>query len=69
MFPSEMFGPFAFHPLSVGTITMTKKDLEIAKPPLPSILKDSIIISKLKPVENSKGHRLLVYFIPVNCVM
>jgi hypothetical protein len=36
---------------------------------LPSVLKAPAIASKLQPIENSKGHRLLAYFIPINYVM
>jgi len=53
----------------VDVITITKEDLIAAKQVLPSVLNDSVIASKLQPVENRKGHRLLAYFIPVNYVM
>ena len=33
------------------------------------MLQDPAIASKLKPIENSKGHRLLAYFIPIDYVM
>jgi hypothetical protein len=64
-----MFSSLAFHLRSVDAITITKEDLETAKPLLPSVLEDSVIISKLEPIENSKSHHLLVYFIPVDYVM
>ena len=53
----------------VDVITITKEDLIAAKELLPSVFKDSVIASKLQPVENSKGHRLLAYFIPIDYVM
>jgi protein-S-isoprenylcysteine O-methyltransferase Ste14 len=53
----------------IDVITITKEDLITAKQLLPSIFQDSVIASKLQPIENSKGHRLLAYFIPVDYVM
>ena len=53
----------------VGVITITKEDLITAKQLIPSVLQDPAIASKLKPIENSNAHRLLVYFIPVDYVM
>ena len=53
----------------VDVITITKEDLITAKQLLPSIIKDSVIASKLQPIENRKGHRLLAYFIPIDYVM
>jgi protein-S-isoprenylcysteine O-methyltransferase Ste14 len=53
----------------VDVVTITKEDLEAAKQLLPSVLQDSVIATKLQPIENSKGHRLLAYFIPINYVM
>jgi hypothetical protein len=53
----------------IDVITLTKDDLIIAKQLLPSVLQGSAIASKLQPIENSKGHRLLAYFIPVDYVM
>jgi protein-S-isoprenylcysteine O-methyltransferase Ste14 len=53
----------------VDVITITKEELITAKQLLPSIIKDSVIASKLQPIENRKGHRLLAYFIPVDYVM
>jgi isoprenylcysteine carboxyl methyltransferase (ICMT) family protein YpbQ len=53
----------------VDVITITKEDLTTAKQLLPSILRDSVVASKLQPIENSKDHRLLGYFIPVDYVM
>jgi protein-S-isoprenylcysteine O-methyltransferase Ste14 len=53
----------------VDVITITKEDLITAKQLLPSVLQDPAIGSKLQAIENSKGHRLLAYFIPVDYVM
>ena len=53
----------------VDVITITKEDLMAAKQLLPSVLQDPAIASKLQPIENRKGHRLLAYFIPIDYVM
>ena len=53
----------------VDVITITKEDLITAKQLLPSVLQDPVIASKLQMIENSKGHRLLAYFIPIDYVM
>ncbi len=53
----------------VDVISITKEDLVTAEQVLPSVLQDPTIASKLQPIENSEGHRLLAYFIPVNYVM
>ncbi len=53
----------------VDVIAITKEDLITAEQLLPSALQDPAIVSKLQPIENSKGHRLLAYFIPVDYVM
>jgi protein-S-isoprenylcysteine O-methyltransferase Ste14 len=53
----------------VDVITITKEDLMTARQLIPLVLQDSVIASKLQPIENSKGHRLLAYFIPINYVM
>ncbi len=53
----------------VDVITITKEDLITAKQLLPSVLQDPAIASKLQPIENQEGHRLLAYFIPVDYVM
>jgi protein-S-isoprenylcysteine O-methyltransferase Ste14 len=53
----------------VDVITITKEELITAKQLLPSVIKDSVIASKLQPIENRKGHRLLAYFIPIDYVM
>ena len=53
----------------VDVIAITNEDLVAAEQLLPSVLQDPTIASKLQPIENSKGHRLLAYFIPVDYVM
>ena len=53
----------------IDVITITKEDLMAAKELLPSVSKDSVIASRLESVENTKGHRLLAYFIPIDYVM
>jgi protein-S-isoprenylcysteine O-methyltransferase Ste14 len=53
----------------LDVITIAKDDLIPAKQLVPSILEDPVIASKLKPIENSEGHRILAYFVPVDYVM
>jgi hypothetical protein len=53
----------------VDVIAITKGDLIAAEQLLPSVFQAPAIASKLQPIENSKGHRLLAYFIPVDYVM
>jgi hypothetical protein len=53
----------------VDVITVTKQDLIAAKELLPSLLKDSVVASRLQSVENRRGHRVLAYFIPIDYVM
>jgi len=53
----------------VDVITITKDDLVMVKQLVPSILEEPVIASKLKPIENNEGHRILAYFIPVDYVM
>ena len=53
----------------VDVIAITREDLVAAEQLLPSVLQDPTITSRLQPIENSKGHRLLAYFIPVDYVM
>lgn len=53
----------------IDVITITKEDLMAAKELLPSVSKNSVIASRLESVENTKGHRLLAYFIPIDYVM
>jgi len=53
----------------IDVITITKEDLAAATQLLPSVLQKPAIASKLKSTENSEGHRLLAYFIPVDYVM
>ncbi len=66
---------YTVHHLSLGqvnhvdVITITKNDLITAKQLLPSVLQNPTIASKLQPIENHKGQRLLAYFIPIDYVM
>jgi protein-S-isoprenylcysteine O-methyltransferase Ste14 len=53
----------------VDVIAITKEDLKTAEQLLPSVLQAPGIATKLQPIENSKGHRLLAYFIPIDYVM
>jgi hypothetical protein len=53
----------------VDVITITREDLITAKRLLPSVLQNPAIASKLKKMENSKSHRVLDYFIPIDYVM
>jgi hypothetical protein len=53
----------------VDVITITREDLITAKRLLPSVLQNPAIASKLKKMENSKSHRVLAYFIPIDYVM
>jgi len=53
----------------VDVITITKENLITAKQLIPSVLQDPAIASKLQPIENQEGHRLLAYFIPIDYVM
>jgi protein-S-isoprenylcysteine O-methyltransferase Ste14 len=53
----------------VDVIAITKEDLKAAEQLLPSVLQAPAIASKFQPSENSKGHCLLVYFIPIDYVM
>ncbi len=53
----------------VDVITITKEDLTAATQLLPSVLQQPAVTSRLKSIENSEGHRLLAYFIPVDYVM
>jgi protein-S-isoprenylcysteine O-methyltransferase Ste14 len=53
----------------VDVIAITKEDLIAAEQLLPSVLQGPAIASKLQPIEKSKGHRLLAYFIPIDYVM
>ncbi len=54
---------------TVDVITITKEDLKTAEGVLPSVLQTPAIAKKLEPTENSKRHRLLAYFIPIDYVM
>jgi protein-S-isoprenylcysteine O-methyltransferase Ste14 len=53
----------------VDVIAITKEDLMRAEQLLPSVLQDPAIASKLEPIENQEGNRLLAYFIPIDYVM
>jgi len=53
----------------VDVITIAKEDLTAATQLLPSVLQQPAVTSRLKSIENSEGHRLLAYFIPVDYVM
>ena len=53
----------------VDVIAITKEDLIAAEQLLPSVLQAPAIASKLQPIESSKSHRLLAYFIPIDYVM
>jgi protein-S-isoprenylcysteine O-methyltransferase Ste14 len=53
----------------IDVIVITTEDLPAASQLLPAVLQDPAISSKLKPIENSKGQRLLAYFIPIDYVM
>jgi protein-S-isoprenylcysteine O-methyltransferase Ste14 len=53
----------------VDVMAITKEDLIVAEQLLPSVLQAPAIVSKLKPIESSNGHRLLAYFIPIDYVM
>ncbi|MGO8990880.1 MAG: methyltransferase family protein [bacterium] len=53
----------------MDVITITKEDLITAKQLVPSVLQDPAIASRLQPIENRKGHRLLAYFISIDYVM
>ncbi len=53
----------------VDVIAITKEDLSAAEQLLPSVLQNPTIASKLQTIENSEGHRVLAYFIPVDYVM
>jgi protein-S-isoprenylcysteine O-methyltransferase Ste14 len=53
----------------VDVIAITKEDLIAAEQLLPSVLQAPGIATKLQPIDNSKGHRLLAYFIPIDYVM
>lgn len=54
---------------NVDVITITTDDLTAARELLPSVLEDSAVASKLQPVRDRAGHRVLAYFIPIDYVM
>jgi protein-S-isoprenylcysteine O-methyltransferase Ste14 len=53
----------------VDVLTITKEDNDNARDLIPALLADSTISSRLRPVMNDEGHRVLAYFIPVDYVM
>ncbi len=53
----------------VDVIAITKEDLLVATELIPPVLHVPDITTKLQPIENSKSHRLLAYFIPIDYVM
>jgi protein-S-isoprenylcysteine O-methyltransferase Ste14 len=53
----------------IDVLTITKDDNVNAHDLIPALLADSSISAKLQPIINSNGHRVLVYFIPVDYVM
>jgi protein-S-isoprenylcysteine O-methyltransferase Ste14 len=53
----------------VDVITIAKEDLTAATPLLASVLQEPAVASKLRLSEESKDHRLLAYFIPIDYVM
>ena len=53
----------------IDVITITKEDLAAAVQLLPAVVEEPSVASKLKPIENGEGHRLLAYFIPIDYVM
>ncbi len=53
----------------VDVIAITKDDLLSATELIPPVLQVPDIATTLRPIENSKGHRILAYFIPIDYVM
>ena len=53
----------------VDVIAITKEDLLAAPELIPPVLQVPDIATKLQPIEKSKGHRILAYFIPIDYVM
>jgi len=54
---------------TVDVITITSDDSITVHELLPAVLGDSVVASKLKPLEGTQHHRLLAYFIPIDYVM
>jgi len=54
---------------TVDVLTITSEDSATVHELLPAVLGDSVVASKLKSFEGTEGHRLLVYFIPIDYVM
>jgi len=53
----------------IDVLTITKDDFDNAQDLIPSLLADSAISARLQPIINSRGHRVLAYFIPVDYIM
>jgi len=53
----------------IDVLTVTKDDFDNAQDLIPSLLADSAISARLQPIINSRGHRVLAYFIPVDYIM
>ncbi|TSA22096.1 isoprenylcysteine carboxylmethyltransferase family protein, partial [bacterium] len=51
---------------TVDVITITSDDSITVHELLPAVLGDSVVASKLKPLEGTQHHRLLAYFIPID---
>jgi protein-S-isoprenylcysteine O-methyltransferase Ste14 len=54
---------------TIDVITITADDSATVHELLPAVLEDSVVASKLKPLEGLQRHRLLAYFIPIDYVM
>jgi protein-S-isoprenylcysteine O-methyltransferase Ste14 len=54
---------------NVDVITISPEDTSIANELLPSVLRDSVIATKLKSLPRTANHRLLAYFVPIDYVM
>ncbi len=57
--PIELIG-------NVDVVTITSEDSSTVHDLLPAVLDDSVVASKLKPVQRTEGHRLLAYFLPID---
>jgi len=53
----------------VDVIAITKEDLLAGAELIPPVLQVPNIATKLQPIEKSKDHRILAYFIPIDYVM
>jgi protein-S-isoprenylcysteine O-methyltransferase Ste14 len=54
---------------TIDVITITADDSTTVHELLPAVLEDSVVASKLKPLQVTQQHRVLAYFIPVDYVM